>query len=227
MNTLVFLEPNKIDAEPFTTSEVTAEFAGVQHHAIQQIISKYESDFKEFGVIAFEMRKPLAGSKGGRPETIYHLNEEQATLLITYLKNTETVRAFKKELVRQFYVMRKELLDRRVRRAELKPIRRELTDVIKEVDSDKWAYKKYTDLAYKSSIGKNAAQLRKERNAPKKAVAVDYMTSDEIAAVSKRQSQIAVLLELGMDYGQVKAVVLEHKLVSAITGVAKQCQESA
>lgn len=225
MNTLVFLEPNKIDAEPFTTSDVVAEFAGVQHHAIQQIISKYESDFKEFGMVAFEMRV-CQHRTGATTQKIYHLNEEQATLLITYLKNTETVRAFKKELVRQFYVMRAELMRRQVYRQELKPTRRELTDVIKEVDDGRWSYKKYTDLAYKSSIGKNAAQLRKERNAPKKAVAVDYLTSDEIAAVSKRQSQIAVLLELGMDYGQVKAVVLEHKLVSAIAGAATG-QESA
>lgn len=219
MSTLVFLEPNKIDAEPFTTSDVVAEFAGVQHHAIQQIISKYESDFKEFGTVAFEMRV-CQHRTGATTQKIYHLNEEQATLLITYLKNTETVRAFKKELVRQFCAMRAELMKRQMYRQELKPIRRELTDVIKEVDDGRWSYKKYTDLAYKSSVGKNAAQLRKERNAPKKAVAVDYMTSDEIAAVSKRQSQIAVLLELGMDYGQVKAVVLEHKLVGVITGVA-------
>lgn len=82
MTSLVFLDPNKIDAIPFTTSDVVAEFAGIQHHAVQQIISKHESDFKEFGVIAFEMRKPPAGSRGGRPETIYHLNEEQATLLV-------------------------------------------------------------------------------------------------------------------------------------------------
>ena len=104
--------------------------------------------------------------------------------------------------------MRQELLKRQTGRAELKPIRRELTDVIKEQEpEDKWAYKKYTDLAYKSSIGKNAAQLRRERDAPKKAV--DYLTSDEIAAVAKRQNQIAVLLEMGMDYTQIKSVVLD------------------
>lgn len=218
MNELVFLEPNKIDAVPFTTSEVIAEFAGVKHHAVQQLITKHEADFREFGVIAFEMRKPPAGSKGGRPETVYHLTEEQATLLMTYLKNTERVRSFKKELVRQFYAMREELLRRQMRRAELRPIRRELTDVIAEVDGGRWAYKQYTDLAYKSSIGRNAAQLRKERGAPKKAKAVDYMTAGEIAAVSKRQSQIAVLLEMGLDYQAIKGIVsgtAEAKAVSA------------
>lgn len=207
MNELVFLEPNKLDAVPFTTSEVIAECAGVKHRAVRQLITNHESDFKEFGVLTFEMQKPPAGSKGGRPEIVYHLTEEQATLLMTYLKNTERVRTFKKELVRQFYAMRAELLKRQLRRAELKPIRRELTDIIQEVDDSRWAYKKYTDLAYKSSLGKDAAQLRKARNAPKKAKAVDYMTADEIVAVSKRQCQIAVLLDMGLSYPEIKGIV--------------------
>ena len=208
MTDIVFLEPDKIDSEPFTTSDVIAEFAGVNHHAIQQMISKYEKDLYEFGKVAFEMR-PLPESRTKQSILVYHLNEQQATLLMTYLKNTERVRAFKKELVRQFYAMRQELLKRQTGRAELKLIRRELTDVIKEQEpEDQWAYKKYTDLAYKSSIGKNASQLRRERDAPKKAKAVDYLTSDEIAAVAKRQNQIAVLLEMGMDYTQIKSVVL-------------------
>lgn len=130
---LVFLNKRQ---EPYTTSDLIAEFASVQHHAIQQLISKYETDFKEFGVIAFEMRKPPAGSKGGRPETVYHLNEQQATLLMTYLKNTARVRRFKKELVRQFYAMREILRERQTRgwlmaRAEGKKARRLETDAIK------------------------------------------------------------------------------------------------
>lgn len=135
--TLVFL--GKKD-EVYTTSEIIAEHAQVQHHAVQQLISVYENDFKEFGVIAFEMRKPPAGSKGGRPETIYHLNEQQATLLMTYLRNNDVVRAFKKELVRQFYAMReiiwKQQYERQTEtwqaaRIEGKKTRRLETDAIK------------------------------------------------------------------------------------------------
>ena len=37
MTNIVFLEPNKINSEPFTTSDVIAESAGVKHHAIQQL----------------------------------------------------------------------------------------------------------------------------------------------------------------------------------------------
>lgn len=37
----------------------------------------------------------------------YFLNEQQATLLLTYLRNTTVVRAFKVALVKAFYKMRK------------------------------------------------------------------------------------------------------------------------
>ena len=89
----------------YTTSEIIAEHAEVQHHAVQQLISTYQKDLEDFGQVAFEMRA-VKYSRGTNYEKIYHLTEEQATLLMTYLKNTERVRAFKKELVRQFYAMR-------------------------------------------------------------------------------------------------------------------------
>ena len=104
---LVFL-PRGVDKEPFTTSDLIAEYAEVKYRAVQQLIQKYQNDLEELGIIAFEMRK-LGGR--GRPKTVYHLNEQQATLLITYLKNTKPVRAFKKELVRQFYAMRERVAE--------------------------------------------------------------------------------------------------------------------
>lgn len=151
MNDLVFLDPNKIDAVPFTMSDVIATYAQISHHAVQQMVSKHEDSLKAFGTVAFEMRA-CPHRTGASVEKVYHLNEEQATLLITFLKNMDPVIRFKVELVRQFYAMRAELMKRRMERTELKPIRRELTDVVREVDPSKWAYKKYTDLAYKSSL---------------------------------------------------------------------------
>lgn len=206
MNDLVFLESAKMDAEPFTTSDVIAECAGVKHHAVQQLITKHMKPLESFGRVAFEMR--ALQTKGGMQKVkIYHLNEPQATFLITLLKNTPVVVAFKKELVQQFYVMRSELTRRQVEREALKPIRRSLTDAVKEAGGKPWAYKNYTDLAYKSATGQTAAQLRKTRAAPKTAKAVEYMTSDEIHAVAKRQNQITTLLELGLDYQDVKALL--------------------
>ena len=216
MNNLVFLEPNKINAVPFTTSDVIAEYAQVKHHAIQQMISKHESNLKTFGQVAFEMRA-VTYARGTNQEKIYHLNEPQATLLITFLKNTEPVVKFKTELVRQFYLMRTELQKRQIAKLDRKPIRRELTDLIQnDPNHGKWDFKIYTDLAYKTVLGKNAAQIRKERGANKNAVASDYMTSEEIRIVAKLENQISALKELGMDYQQIKMLLLNRQMVGNI-----------
>lgn len=212
MNKLVFIQGD-LKSEPFTTSDVVADFAQIQHHTVTRLIQKHQSDFEDLGILRFEIEEIIGR---GQPAKHYHLNEPQATLLITYLKNTDPVRAFKKELVRQFYIMRAELMKRRIYREQLKPIRREMTDVIQEVDESKWAYKKYTDLSYKVSLGKNASQIRKDRGADKKAKAVDYLDSEELIKVSKSQNQISVLLELGMDYEQVKMMLLNRQLVGNI-----------
>ena len=106
---LVFLPPQGTAREPFTTSEIIADVAGVRRHAVNQLIQKHKADFEEFGILAFEMPKKTGR---GRPERNYRLNEQQATLLMTYVRNTETVRAFKKELVKQFYAMRALLMER-------------------------------------------------------------------------------------------------------------------
>lgn len=214
MTDLVFLEPNRLDAVPFTTSDVIAEWTGNSYRSVQRIIEKQLTRLEKFGRVRFEIT-PLQTNGGIQNHKVYCLNEEQATLLITFLKNTDIVADFKVELVRQFYAMRTELLNRRDRRAGLKPVRRELTDAVKETGGGPWAYKQYTDLAYKSSVGKNAAQLRKERGAPKRAAAIDYMTAEEIAAVTKRQGQFAVLLDMGLDYQQIKALALMNLMSGA------------
>ena len=211
MNDLVFLAPNT--QEPFTTSDVIAEFAEVKHHAIQQMIQKHESDFKEFGKLAFEMR-PLPESRTKQKAKIYYLNEEQATLLMTYLKNTAQVRAFKKELVRQFYAMRFELYKVQAAKMERRPVRVSMTDAIKALpDSPHKAmkYGQYTNLAYLLALGKTASQVRKERGAKKRANASDYLTAEEISLVAEIENKIGVLIGIGMSYQEVKASLMEGR----------------
>lgn len=218
MTDLVFLEPNKIDAVPFTTSKVIAEATGVEHRKIKVAIRKHRDDIESFGRVA-PYEAPLKTKGGVQVETGYRLNEEQATFLMTLLKNTPVVVAFKKELVRQFYAMRRELVKQEVERAKLAPTRRDMTDAIRDCVPDSphksmW-YKHYTDLAYRAAFGKSAAQLRKERNAPQKAVAADYMTADELSAVERITKQIGVLVEMRLDYGQIKAMLLNPALREA------------
>lgn len=115
MDNLVILKGNDV----FTNSWVIAEGTGNSHRAIKSIVDKYSDDFKEFGKLSYhskwfenEKQKKIFSdnSKGvSREKTkieVILLNEPQATLLIIYLRNTEQVRRFKKNLVFEFYRMR-------------------------------------------------------------------------------------------------------------------------
>ncbi len=199
---LVFL-----DKEPYTTDEVIAECAGVQRSTIMRLIRNRKNDLEEFGRLGFEIR--TLQTKGGLQEIkIYHLNEQQATLLITYLRNTEAVTAFKKALVREFYAMREELQKRRELRIEGKPVRRSLTDMIQDnPDHNRWDYKLYTDLAYKAAFGKTAGQIKKERAG--KGRAIDLLTAEELRAYQKQEAAVSALYGIGMDYQNMKAVLIE------------------
>lgn len=161
MYELVELRENDV----FTNSKVIAEGTNNQHETVVAIIRKYENDIADFGKIEFSDFKS-GNPKGGRPERIYYLNEEQATFVITLLRNSRVVVKFKKELVRQFYAMRKFLIEKQSQlwtetRITNKENRIKETDVIKLLEdyakeqgsknSDK-LYMVYTKLA-KSVVG--------------------------------------------------------------------------
>jgi anti-repressor protein len=96
------------DGELRVSSIAVADRTEVQHKAVLQLLRSNLSDFETFGRVAFEMA-PFETSGGVQRREIAHLNEQQATLLITYMRNSEVVRAFKLELVKQFYDMRQAL----------------------------------------------------------------------------------------------------------------------
>lgn len=89
-------------------SRLVAEQLGIEHRAFVQTIKKYESRIEQdFGVVTFEMLKPLEGSQGGRPEKFAWLSEDQCLFLMTLSRNTGKVVECKANLVRAFSEARK------------------------------------------------------------------------------------------------------------------------
>lgn len=207
----IVLAPKGTGGEPYTTSEIIAEGTGVARRKVKDAISKYQTQLETFGRVA-SYQAPLATKGGTQTTTGYILNEQQATFLLTLLKNTPVVVAFKQELVLQFYAMRDELARRRELRAIGKPIRRGLTDAIRdsgEVERMKGhAYSTYTALALKLATGKTAQQMRQERGAAKDAHAVDILTAEELEVYQRKEAAIAVLLDAGLCYDTIKATLV-------------------
>lgn len=102
-----------IDGDPATTTLIVAHETDNEHRAVLQLIRTHVADFEEFGRVAFEMR-PLQTAGGVQQQSYANLNEEQAALLVTYLRNNEKVRIFKKRIIRAFFEMRKALTQRTV-----------------------------------------------------------------------------------------------------------------
>ena len=198
---LVYMDGKK---EPYTTSEIIAECVEVNHHTIQELLRKHKADFENYGIIAFEMRK-LDGR--GRPMKIYRLNEQQATLLITYLKNTEPVRQFKMNLVKAFFEMRDELSKRYLQRELEKPKRKTLTESIKSWEkAPKHAYSTLTNLLLKGVTGKNKAQLMKERESKN---GIDGLTSVELTNYQRLEDMAIAMINLNRGYSEIKELIFK------------------
>lgn len=87
-----------------TTTLAIADGTGNEHASVILLTRKYLADLEEFGVVDFKSE-----SSGGRPTEYAVLNEQQATLILTYMRNSEIVRKFKIELVREFWQMAQRL----------------------------------------------------------------------------------------------------------------------
>ena len=124
---LVYLDGKK---QPYTTSEIVAECAEVERITVRKLIENRKKELEQFGILSFEMTK-IDDSKG-RPRRIYHLNEQQATLLITFLKNTAPIVEFKKNLVKAFFKMREDLARYRQQYEASKPTQKALSQAIAE-----------------------------------------------------------------------------------------------
>ena len=199
---LVYMDGKK---EPYTTSAIIAECAGIKHHAIQEHIRKQIGRLEQFGKVSFKMR-PL---QSGQQAKDYILNEQQATLLITFLKNTEQVANFKTNLVKAFFEMREELSKFRMQRALEKPKRKTLHDSIENWEqAPKHAHSTMNNLLLKAVTDRNAKQLVEERGGYN---GFDSLTSEELEQYQAFEDMAIAMISLNMSYQEIKAMAFRNK----------------
>ncbi len=127
MNELVVVKGNDL----FTDSFSIAYGADIEHESVMSMINKYRGDIGYFGNIKSSDFK----SEHGQTLKYYVLNEQQATFLLTLLRNSRPVVEFKKKLTQEFFRMRQFILERQTaewRHSRLtgKKVRKDETDII-------------------------------------------------------------------------------------------------
>ena len=106
-NSLVFLSSNNL---PLTTTVIIADSLDKRHTDVLALTHKYETELKNFGAVPFKTEQVARGC-GAEPQQreFAYLNEQQATLLISMMRNSPKVVKFKIALVKAFYEMRQAL----------------------------------------------------------------------------------------------------------------------
>ena len=150
--------------------KIIAEHTNNKSTSIARIIYNYLQDFELFGNVSFEMTSIKNSKNKINEEITYYLNEQQATLLLTYLRNSEIVRKFKVTLVKEFYELKErntvpyELLYSKERECiELKRAMNRITENEKLIFNDPQTHNEVLDLiGYASRATKTIKHLGQE-----------------------------------------------------------------
>ncbi|EIC84002.1 Rha family transcriptional regulator [Serratia sp. M24T3] len=204
------VEIKKLDL--VTNTVAIAGGVGRDHDTIIKLVDRNKLDLEEFGGVGFEIRT-FDTNGGKQKQRVALLNELQTTLLITYMRNNDVVRAFKKRLVSEFFRMRGALaskkLDRNTSRLEYKP----MTDAIKherEAAGKSIAphhFSNEADLINRLAIGMTSAKFRVHHEIDKKESIRDYLTPMQIHCVTELQRANTVFISMGWDFDQRKEVL--------------------
>ena len=195
---LVYMDGRK---EPYTLSSIISDNADITHHAVKEQIRKHSAELEKFGKVAFKMT-PL---ESGQSKRDYILNEQQATLLITFLRNTAPVIAFKSSLVKAFFGMRDEVAEFRYQRALEKPKHKALHEAIETwQEAPKHAHSTVTNLLLKGTTGMNKRQLVASRGGKN---GIDSLTSQELIRYQALEDMAIALINLNMTYQEIKGMV--------------------
>ena len=187
MNDIVIIKRHNC----FITSDVLAENAQLEHRAISQLIRNHLSTIEAFGHTTFEMSNL---SQYGRKTKVYFLNESQAVFLMSLMKNSPRVINFKRQLVKEFFRMRKYIQKQETSRLLGIRARRTLTDEIRDTGENErmhgHGFSAYTRLAYKlTGIQKGDR---------------DKLSPEDLDRLENVESLMKGYLKAGQDYQKIK-----------------------
>ncbi|HEC1131893.1 TPA: phage regulatory protein [Campylobacter jejuni] len=220
MNDLVY----SLNGGLVTDQNKISTISKVDINSIQRLIRNYKQDLECFGELGFELQKIAKTNK-----KIYFLNEQQATLLLTYMKNSESVRNAKKVLVFAFYQMKEKLrsLEQEQEKARFKT----LSDENLRLNS----LNHHQKIGYKSQL----AQQKEKYENKIKALKYDLENKKELSF--KRKLSKEELLELrkilARDYGMIcikewefeflaEKIALESTKMTTWDAVVKKLKQS-
>jgi phage regulator Rha-like protein len=94
-----------VEGEPLASTEVIAKGMGQQHASVIKLVRRHGDRLARYGRVGFEIRS-FETAGGTQHREFAMLNERQAMLLLTMMRNSQKVLDFKTNLVDEFCRMR-------------------------------------------------------------------------------------------------------------------------
>lgn len=192
--------------QAFTDSLTIAEKSKNQHESIVRLMMDNHSDFEEYGKLEFT---DLKSGKRGRPTKVYFLNEQQATLLLTYLNNSQPVKEFKKNLVREFYKMKEFIKSLQTARLEFP----EFTEAIMNAHEEPkyYHFSNELDMINRIVLGLSAKQFKEKNNIDKTVNSIrPYLSQEQIKGIETLQRFDIGLITMESDYQKRKEILKNY-----------------
>ena len=194
------------DRNPYMTIEQLALALGYKtKNGVELILNRNpELRGKEFSVISSLL------TNGKYLET--RLFNEDGIMEICFLSTkpkAKEFRAWAREILKAFNHGQLEWI---IQREIEKPIRRDLTDAIKDWEHlSNHSYNHMTNLVCKAVTGKITHILKKERQQPKEKAVYDILTTNELTEYKKVENRVISLLELQLPYSEISDLILNNK----------------
>ena len=193
--------------EAFTSSLILAKGLEIEPRSVRSLIEQHITDLEAFGKVCIS-NAPLE-TNGGRQKTkIYILNEQQATFVISLMKNTPRVVKFKKLLVKQFFEMREFLQSLAAVNKEYG----ELSDAVQRFygDTKPYHFSNEIDMLNRIIFGKTAKEMREVMGLKKGESIRPHLTLEQIQQLDKMQRADEYLLSMNIDYQRRKERLIEY-----------------
>lgn len=197
-----------VDNKCFIDSIGLSKLSNREPRAVNQLIKQWQKRLEYFGGLSFEMIN--SGAKGGRPAKVYYLNEQQATLLTTFMRDkreNDTVTEFKQRLVEEFFRMREYIMQKEICILASKKVRKNLTESVQCSGENErmhgHAYSTYTLMIYEI-VGIKPMYEQYKKIYGKVDGFRKSLSEDELKRVSIAEGLVKPLLEMEKQYGVIK-----------------------
>lgn len=215
----MLVEIKRINKEECVTcsSIDVAETFGKEHRNVLADIRNIQLSVSsaEFSALFYEGTYKAVN---GKNNPLYYMNRDGFTLLVMGYTGEKAMK-FKLAYIKQFNAMEKALIGKIKEREKGIAVRQALTNALQQSQENErmhgHAYSTYTDIIYKTILGKNAKQLREEHGITKKENLRDFFGEEELKAIQNMEMLVSGLIGCGWGYEKIKEFIQNSSLMIA------------